>query len=258
MQMQKRIAFIAVILMSIAISHIIAQDTIVFKSDKRTAAVIKEINDLEIRYKNFSNPEGPDFVTQKSNIYKIIFKNGEQMQLSKQKKKDGYGRNIISYHLFDFVYQDFSMSYELISKNGKFGYKIPVAVGFGNTDRDGPRLFTNTIYSGFGLNAYIFGQNTISYFIGPEIHVGWGKDDYYYYNYDWEYYGPSYGYEETLEFVYGRLLINNGIAFSPIDNFRLAAVMGLGVRYYNTGKDYYDDDGFRSTAYFTFSMGLRF
>lgn len=252
--MHKRIALIAVLLISIAASHIIAQDTIVFKSNQRTAAIVKEITDLEIRYKRFGNPEGPVFVTQKSNVHKIIFENGDLMQLSKQKKKTGYGRNILSYHLFDFVYQDFSMSYELISKNGKLGYKIPVAIGFGNTDREGPRLFTNTFYSGFGLNAYIFGQKKVSYFMGPEIHIGIGKDDYYYY--DWEYSGT--GYDETLEFVYGRLLINNGIAFSPIHNFRLAAVMGLGVRYYDTGKEYYDDDGFRSTAYFTFSMGLRF
>lgn len=255
--MKKRIALIAVLLMSFAVSQIIAQDTIVFKSNQKTAAIVKEITDLEIRYKRFGNPEGPEFVTQKSNVFKIIFENGDQMQISKQKKKTGYGRNIISYHLFDFIYQDFSMSYELISKNGKLGYKIPVAIGFGNTDREGPRLFTNTFYSGFGLNAYIFGQKMVSYFMGPEIHVGLGKDDYYHYYYDWED-NTDMSYDEELEFVYGRLLINNGIAFSPIHNFRLAAVIGLGVRYYDTGKEYYDDDGFRSTAYFTFSMGLRF
>ncbi len=257
--MQKRITLIAVLLMSIAVSHIIAQDTIIFKSNQKTSAIVKEITDLEIRYKSFGNPEGPDYVTQKSNVYKIVFKNGEQMQISKKMKKTGYGRNIMSYHIFDFVYQDFSMSYERISKSGKLGYKVPIAIGF-NTDRDnGPRLYNNMLYSGFGLNVYIFGQKMVSYFMGPEVHVGIGKEEYYYYYEDQVEPYYTYGEYRSEEFIYGRLLINNGISISPVYNFRLAAVMGLGVRYYELEKEEYNsDDGFKSTAYFTFSMGFRF
>jgi len=252
--MQKRIALIATLLISIVVSQLNAQDTIVFNSNQRTAVIVKEVNDLEIRYKDFSNPSGPDFVTGKSNVYQIIFENGEPLQISKKKQKVGYGRNIISYHIFDFVYQDLSISYEHVLKNGKLGFKVPIAVGF-NTDRDnGPRLYNNVMYSGLGLNVYIFGQNMVSYFIGPEIHVGIGKEEYYYH----EQYEPYSSYYKDEQFVYGRFLINNGISFNPVYNFRLAAVLGLGVRYYELDEQNNSDDGFRSTAYFTFSMGLRF
>lgn len=253
--MQKRIAIIAVLLISYAATQLNAQDTIIFNSDQKTVAIIKEITDLEIRYKNFSNPDGPVYTTNKSGVYKIIYQNGEQDQFSKKKRKEGYGRNIIDYHIFDLVYRDFSFSYENILKNGKIGLKVPIAIGFNNTDYDnGPRDFSNLIYTGFGMNVYLLGQRMVSYFIGPEIHVGIGKDHYYYY--DNSYYG--YDKTKTEEFIYGRFLINNGISFSPIHNFRLAAILGLGVRYYELEESDNNDDGLRSTAYFTFSMGFRF
>jgi len=252
--MQKRTAFITTLLLSIVVSQLNAQDTIIFKSNQKTAAIIKEIGDVEIRYKDFSKPEGPDFVTNKTNVYQIIFENGEQMQIAKKKQKTGYGRNIMSYHIFDFVYQDFSISYEHILKNGKIGFKVPVAVGF-NTDRDnGPRPYNNILYSGLGLNVYIFGQKMASYFMGPEIHVGIGNQEYYYH----DQVEPYSSYYKSEEFIYGRFLINNGISFNPVYNFRLAAIIGIGVRYYELKEQDNNDDGFRSTAYFTFSMGFRF
>ncbi|MCD4684180.1 MAG: hypothetical protein K8R86_12925 [Bacteroidales bacterium] len=252
--MQKRIAIIAVLLISYAATQLNAQDTIIFNSNQKTAVIIKEISDLEIRYKNFSNPDGPVYTTNRNSVYKIIFQNGEQEQISKKKHKEGYGRNIVNYHIFDLIYRDFSFSYEHILKNGKFGLKIPVAIGFNNTDyNNGPRQYSNLLYSGFGLNVYLLGQRMVSYFIGPEIHLGIGKDHYYYYD---EYYYQSY--DKTEDFVYGRFLINNGVSFNPIHNFRLAVVLGLGVRYYELEKSDNDDDGLRSTGYLTFSMGFRF
>ena len=252
--MQKRIAIIAVLLISYAATHLNAQNTIIFNSNQKTAVIIKEISDLEIRYKNFSNPDGPVYTTNRNSVYKIIFQNGEQEQISKKKHKEGYGRNIVNYHIFDLIYRDFSFSYEHILKNGKFGLKIPVAIGFNNTDyNNGPRQYSNLLYSGFGLNVYLLGQRMVSYFIGPEIHLGIGKDHYYYYD---EYYYQSY--DKTEDFVYGRFLINNGVSFNPIHNFRLAVVLGLGVRYYELEKSDNDDDGLRSTGYLTFSMGFRF
>ncbi len=228
-----------------------AQDTIFLKTNEKVVAIISEINNLEIRYKEFSNPSGPEYVINKSTVDLIIFQNGQQKQISSKEHKAGYGRNIINYHIFDLLYKDFSFSYEHILKNGKFGLKVPVAIGFNNTDyNNGPRQYSNLIYSGFGLNVYLLGQRMVSYFIGPEIHVGIGRDHFYNYS--------MYSYDETEDFVYGRFLINNGVSFNPIRNFRLAAVLGLGVRYYELEKSDNDDDGLRSTGYFTFSMGFRF
>ena len=79
----------------------------------------------------------------------------------------------------------------------------------------------------------------------------------YYYVQDYNNYSSTYHYEK---FFYWRLIINNGISFSPIPNFRLVAALGLGVRNYSIpeSKDEYNNGGFRSTAHFTISMGYRF
>lgn len=233
-----------------------AQDTIFLKTNEKVVAIISEINNLEIRYKEFSNPTGPEYVIDKNTVNKIVFKNGDTKIISGISLNKKYGRNIVAYHVFDIIYKDFSFSYEHVFKNGKLGIKIPVAVGYNTKEgRDGPREYINLFYSGVGLNVYLMGQRMASYFIGPEIHLGQGQEEYYVQDYN-NYTGTTY-YDK---YFYWRLIINNGISFSPIPNFRLAAVLGLGVRNYKIpeSKDDYNNGGFRSTAHFTISMGYRF
>ncbi len=233
-----------------------AQDTIFLKTNEKVVAIVSEINNLEIRYKDFSNPAGPDYVINKNTVNKIVFKNGDIKIISGVSINKKYGRNIFAYHIFDIVYKDFSFSYEHVFKNGKLGIKIPVSVGYNTKEgRDGPREYSNLFYSGVGLNVYLMGQRMASYFIGPEIHFGQGQEEYYVQNNN--NYSSTYQYDK---FFYWRLIINNGISFTPIPNFRLAAVLGLGVRNYKIpeSKDDYNDGGFKSTAHFTISMGYRF
>lgn len=229
-----------------------AQDTIVLTNKEKLISIIGEISENEIRFKEYSNPSGPDFIVKKSSVDYIIFKNGEQKQYRKEKMIIPYGRNIISYHLFDIAYRDFTISYEHILKNGRVGLKIPLALGF-NTDNDnsGPYQFKNLAYTGLGVNVYVTGQRVASYFMGPEINIGYGKDQIYYYDY--------FNYEEYSsepEFFYGRLLINNGISVSPVPSMRISSVIGIGVRYFDVPES--EDSGVQSTAYFTFTMGYRF
>jgi hypothetical protein len=227
-----------------------SQDTIFLNNREKLISIVTEISESDIRFKEFSNPSGPDFILKKSAIDHIVFKNGEQKQFVKEKRIMPYGRNVVSYHLLDLVYRDFTFSYENILKNGKFGFKVPFAVGFNNdTDNSGPYNYKNLAYTGLGLNVYVMGQRMASYFMGPEIQFGIGSE-YIYDNYEY------YSYYTESEFFYGRLLINNGIAFSPVPNLRLTSVLGIGIRYYDLPESY--DSGVQSTAYFTFSMGYRF
>jgi hypothetical protein len=227
-----------------------AQDTIFLTNHEKLISIVIEISENEIRFKEFSNPSGPDYILKKSAVDYIIFKNGEQKQYKKEKHIVPFGRNIISYHLFDIVYQDFAISYEHIIKNGMVGFKIPLSLGFNNDGGyDGPYQYKNLAYTGLGVNVYVTGQRMASYFMGPELQVGIGGEENYYYD----------GfYEQTTEseFFYGRLLINNGLSFSPIPNMRLTTVLGIGVRYYDVPES--SDSGVQSTAYFTFTMGYRF
>lgn len=229
-----------------------SQDTIVLNNNERLISIVTEIGEDDIRFKEFNNPTGPDFVIKKTAVSRIIFKNGQQKQFIEEKRIIPFNRNIISYHLFDIIYHDFTISYENILGNGKVGFKVPLALGFNfENGNNGPYQYKNIVYTGLGVNVYVTGQHIASYFMGPEIQLGYGKDEIYYYdniNYTEDYKEP--------EFFYGRLFINNGISVSPVPSMRITAVLGIGVRYFDLPDS--DDSGVQSSAYFTFTMGYRF
>ncbi len=249
--MKNLIFFIILFFFSIAMS-LQGQDTIYFKNNEKAIAIISEITENKIRYKEYSLPDGPDFYYSLEYINKVVFKNGQTKVYAKSQPVIPFKRNVIAFHIFDLVYKDFSFSYEHIVKNGKYGIKIPIGIGINpSSGYDGPREYLNVFYSGVGFNIYVMGQRMASYFMGPEIHFGSGMDNV-------DYWDDENGYhiDKDEQFFYGRFLINNGIAFTPIPNFRLTGVAGLGVRYYDLYNGY--DDGVRPTFYFTFSMGYRF
>jgi len=226
------------------------QDTVLLKSGTKVIADVTAISDTEVRYKELSNPDGPEYILNKNSVEKISFSNGEiKMFLIKADNKQ-YGSNIISYHIFDVIYQDFTIAYEYITKSGMTGIRIPLSIGFNTeSDRDGPFNYKNLVYTGAGFNIYLLGQRKASYFMGPEIDFGVGR------SFTSEYDLYDYIYKKT-DFIYGRLLINNGISVNPVTNFRLSAMLGIGIRYFDLAES--QDGGVRSSAYFTFSMGYRF
>ena len=115
--------------------------------------------------------------------------------------------------------------------------------------------FRNIIASGVGVNFYPTGQGKWKYYMGPQIKLGWGKEQEYYYYYDeW----GNYIGEETvgLESFYGKFFIDNGIMFTPVTNFSLAAFVSLGVRY--VAKSNYDNDGIHTDGAFGVNLSYRF
>lgn len=237
-------------LLAFLVPSVFSQDTIYLTNKEKIISLVTEISDTEIRFKEFTNPNGPDFIVKKTAIDHIAYKNGEQINFIKEKRIILYGRNIFSYHLFDIVYQDFAISYEHILKNGMVGFKVPLSVGFNNNEgSNGPFQYKNLVYTGLGVNVYVIGQRMASYFMGPELLFGIGEEE------DYHYDGYYQEYSES-QFFYGKLLINNGLSFSPIPNMRLTTVLGIGVRYYDSSDS--EESGVKSSAYFTFTMGYRF
>lgn len=227
-----------------------AQDTIVLNSGTIIISDVTSISDIEVRYKELSNPDGPEYILKKNSVEKISFSNGEIKMFSVKQNIKQYGSNIISYHIFDVIYQDFTIAYEYITKGGMTGIRVPLSIGFNTeTDRDRPFNFKNLAYTGVGFNIYLMGQRKASYFMGPEIDFGIGR------NFTYDYYNFE-GYYTKTDFIYGRLLINNGISINPVRNFRLSALVGIGIRYFDLPES--QEGGVRSSAYLTFSMGYRF
>lgn len=71
-----RILVFSVICLFIA-SSVYAQDIVVTMDAKSIKAKVLEINDQEIKYKDFENPDGPIYVMKKSEINMIVYQNGK-------------------------------------------------------------------------------------------------------------------------------------------------------------------------------------
>ncbi|MBA5629605.1 hypothetical protein [Moheibacter lacus] len=63
--------------------YVISQDKIHFIEGDSIEVKVLEINETEIKYKKFSNLEGPLYTVDKSSVYEIYFSNGEVEKLNK-------------------------------------------------------------------------------------------------------------------------------------------------------------------------------
>jgi len=69
---------IVLVLLSVFItSFLFAQDIIITKEGNKIESKILEINEYEIKYKNFANLNGPVYAIKKSGIVTIIYENGQ-------------------------------------------------------------------------------------------------------------------------------------------------------------------------------------
>lgn len=55
-----------------------AQDVIVFRNGEETEVKVEEVSPTEVKYKKYSNIDGPLYVADKSEIFMIKYKNGEK------------------------------------------------------------------------------------------------------------------------------------------------------------------------------------
>jgi hypothetical protein len=56
----------------------IAQDTITLKNGEDIQAIIQEIGEVDVKYKKFDNPNGPNYTLKKSDIFMIKYANGSK------------------------------------------------------------------------------------------------------------------------------------------------------------------------------------
>jgi len=130
----RRIIFsLAIFLVAFTFSSF-SQDIIYKKDGTKEEAKITLVAEKEIQYKKFNNLEGPVYALSKSQILMITYENGEYEMLTnmddeaKQARKElskNFNRNLLSYHLFDVIYGDFTFSYERILSSGTIGISVP-------------------------------------------------------------------------------------------------------------------------------------
>jgi len=73
---QKAFLFFSVFCVCVASSF--AQDIITLKNGNDIQALVQEIGELEVKYKKFDNPNGPNYTLKKSEIFMIRYANGSK------------------------------------------------------------------------------------------------------------------------------------------------------------------------------------
>jgi hypothetical protein len=89
-----------------------SQDKIFLKSKENIETKILEINVDEVKYKKYSNLEGPTFTILKSDIHMIIYENGESEIFKNQLINDEISLNKSDENMFSKGQRDASLYYK--------------------------------------------------------------------------------------------------------------------------------------------------
>lgn len=237
----------------ISFSSLQAQDFIYLKNNtSRIAAEHINVGSNETHYRLFGEDSKAVFAIDNKEISLIAFEDGTVRYFQGEdelKSVYDYNKNLMTFHLFDLIVNQFTLSYERIISNGKIGIQIPVSLGFSDSDRNGFDDVQNKYYTGVNLNFYPTGQGRVRYCLGPGFQIGTAT-------YDDTYYNSSQYVENHLETTVFRFLINNALIISPVKDMSLAIVGSIGVRYLDQSSE--DKKEVKTVGAFAFNLSYRF
>lgn len=263
--MKKNILFVYCLLFTV---YCFSQDIIYKKDNTKIEAKILEINQSEVRYKMFTNPDGPLYIMYKSDVVKIEYPNGqvevynpeikkEEPQIVKddyavktERQKDAYSvdgdfmRNVVSINLLQAMLGFASASYEWVEPKGVFGIKIPIGYNFdsGNSISLATLSEDNSnFFGGIAFNLYPKRKKRVSYVVGPYFQIGQFSYKVYQYN-GWG--GPSTN-QNYDDGVYYALYVNNGLEVLIARDFSFSFCGGPGLirksgSHYNNSNNGFD------------------
>jgi len=215
-----------------------SQDFIYTRNNSRIAAKIVSLEISEIHYKDYNNPNGEEIAIKNNDVSLVAFEDGHLEFFEPVKKiimRNDFNRNLLTYHLADLIVNNFTLSYERINKSGKIGFEIPISFGYGHYANIDDMY--NKFYTGLSVNFYPTGQGKWRFITGPGMRIGVGKWDYYNYYYED---GYSSTYDEKTG--YFKLLVNNGVIFTPIKSLSFSVIGYIGIRYaFSVPPDYNKD-----------------
>ncbi|MBN1649743.1 MAG: hypothetical protein JW857_00365 [Bacteroidales bacterium] len=131
--------------------------------------------------------------------------------------------NHLSIMLSDVLVRRLSVEYEHVLGDGKMSFNVPVSV----TLSPYGDLWSDEVHwwLGMGIKFYPTGQGILRYFLGAEFRLISVAEE----NYYWEGEYPNENYYSNFEnYLNTAFLINNGLIYSPTNNFFVSANIGFG------------------------------
>ncbi len=258
-------SILVILCLSILANLAFTQDLIVTKSGEKIEGKVTDVQNNQVKFHKKDNPDGPVYILNKDDIVMIKYKDGKTQVFIKEiveprvekeepTEQPELGQHLVTYHLFDIVFNDFTLSYEQIFKGGSMGLEIPIGIGFNYNEYYAYGDYSNKFYSGLGLNFYPTGQGQWRYFVGPSFRLGMART---------QIYTPGtapnwIGTEYVKEFFYAKLFVNNGIVYSPVPNLSISAIGSLGIKYFDINIDEYTQKGVYNSGHFAVNMSYRF
>ena len=276
--MKAAVRFIFLSLCFLSLTEMQAQDVIELKNGQKIESKVVEVLKKEIVYRKFSNPSGPSYRIDISEVSTITYESGAIDNFSKKRQAkdetevnsfffgkiprvnaEDLGNNIISMDVVDLIVQNITFSYErLLGEQRRFGMRIPMSFCLLGTSPAINTIYNqhNLYYSGIDFSFYPFGQGQSRFLLGPSIRVGNLRER----NEKFLYYDTLSNisfYENTVTLhPYFSFLMHGGFSWHPVKDLSIQTLVGVGTRrYFTKGPDNYE---LTPTGFFTFSVGYRF
>lgn len=249
--------FLIITVLAIIPVLVTAQDLLYFASGNILKTTNTTISTDSVSFQIFNSSQ-QKYSINKNELVKMITENGDIIKFSGKYNESGsssFNKNIVSFNTLGIPMGRFTMSYQMLSKDGKVGVEFPVSVGlFNDTYTDPfPEIFDielySMFYSGVTVNWYPLGQRKVNYILGPSLRIGVGIDNNYYC------YDCGYDYNSNKQMFYTKLLINNGLVLTPSEHFSMSFIFSLGVMLRD---NYPGEETFGTTADFQFNLAYHF
>jgi len=249
--------FLIILVLTFTTVAVSAQDLLYFASGNMLKTTNTTISTDSVSFQIFNSSQ-QQYSINKNELVKMISESGDIIKFSGKHVESGisdFSKNIISFNTLAIPAGRFTMSYQMLSKNGKMGIEFPVSIGLLNEAYTDPlpEVFDielySIFYSGITVNWYPMGQRKVNYVLGPSLRIGVGKDNYYYC------YDCGYEYNSNKQMFYTKLLINNGIVLVPSKHFAMSFIFSLGVMIRD---NYPGEETFGTTADFQFNLAYQF
>lgn len=219
-----------------------AQDTIHMVDREKVVAKVTEVNPTQVKYKLFSLQDGPTYVVNKKDIWKIVYSDGHTESFQEEMEED----QIVDIHPWLVSVNSFDLMFGFVSISGDYYFpkqgisiKVPVSIGLqgikGSTNNN---YYDNDFYYYNRMKVVSAGaqllfypghmKHRVNYFTGLSFEYGRMFSRYYYYD---PYYYPYVNRKTTYDW-FGTGVVNGMmINLSNRVTLSMSATLGLQVVY---------------------------